>query len=299
MSQLNLSTLLADAKGVSVVTSGERYPGAGEGLPLLVVENQFASAALALQGAHLLSFVPVGGKDVLWLSSGAAFAPGKAIRGGIPLCLPWFGKHPDGLVAHGFARTANWVLESARNQADGSTLLILSLSSTAETLQQWPHAFRFELQVEVGAALKLTLHVDNLSDTPAPFTYAFHTYFNVQDYTLSPVHGLEGLTYIDTTGDISRAVQEGVLQLTGSTDRVYLDVPKVQTIRDQDRTIQISSSAKSAVVWNPGEDALKIGDIGAAHQGFLCVERGDVYDNAITIAANSRFSAVMALSETR
>ncbi|WP_410497831.1 D-hexose-6-phosphate mutarotase [Chitinibacter sp. S2-10] len=293
------STILAGTSGVAVVPSSTRFSQTGEGLPVVVVENALGTAVLALQGCHLLSFVPANGADLLWLSPLAAFTPGKAIRGGIPLCLPWFGAHPAGLPSHGFARISNWLLESASNQADGSTLLTLSLSHTPETLKLWPHEFRFEMQIEVGNTLKLTLNVDNLSDTPAPFTYAFHTYFAVEDYTLTPIQGLEDVTYINTLGEVRREQQVGTLQLTGATDRVYLDVPEVQTIVEQQRQIKISSQAKSAVVWNPGDHAAKIADVGEHHRQFVCVERGDVFDNALTIEPKSRFSSTMILSEAR
>ncbi|QLG87191.1 D-hexose-6-phosphate mutarotase [Chitinibacter bivalviorum] len=299
MSNIDYSTILTGIEGVRIVSSNEKYAQSGAGLPIVVVENQLGSASLALQGCHLLSFVPAHGNDLLWLSPLASFDPDKAIRGGIPLCLPWFGGHPAGLQSHGFARTSDWTLEKASNQPDGSTLLILSLSSTTETLAMWPHAFRFEMQIEVGTELKLTLNVDNLSDTPAPFTYAFHTYFAVDDYTQCPILGLEDLTYIDTVGEVRRLPQEGTLQLTGHTDRVYLDVPEAQTIVDGARQIHIHGTAKSAIVWNAAEHALNIADIGPAYTRYVCVERGDVFDNALTIAPQSRFSSVMTLSETR
>ncbi|WP_373975891.1 D-hexose-6-phosphate mutarotase [Chitinibacter sp. SCUT-21] len=299
MSDIDFSAVLAGTSGVRVVHSAECFKQAGQGLPLVVVENQLGKASFTLQGCHLVSFVPAGGKDVLWVSPLTTFAPGKAIRGGIPLCLPWFGGHPHGLQSHGFARTADWTLEKVINRADGVTELIVSLISTPATLAQWPHEFRFEMKIEVGTELKLTLNVDNLSDTPAPFTYAFHTYFAVADYTQSPILGLEDLTYIDTIGEVTRRQQSGTLQLTGSTDRVYLDVPAVQTIVDGERQIKIESTANSSIVWNPGDHADNMADVREYRQNFVCVERGDAFDNAITIAAKSRFSSVMTLSEIR
>lgn len=299
MSNIDYSTILSGVDGVRIVSSTELFAQSGTGLPIVVVENQLGSASLALQGCHLLSFIPAHGKDLLWLSPLASFDAGKAIRGGIPLCLPWFGGHPAGLQSHGFARTSDWALEQAINQPDGSTLLMLSLTSSADTLAMWPHAFRFELVVEVGSELKLTLNVDNLSDTPALFTYAFHTYFAVDDYTQCPIQGLEDLTYIDTVGEVRRDQQQGTLQLTGHTDRVYLDVPETQIIVDADRQIHIHGTARSAIVWNAAEHALNIADIGPAYTRYVCVERGDVFDNALTIAPQSRFSSVMTLSETR
>lgn len=297
MSQHNFSAVLANVQGVRVIDSGAYFNQADEGLPLLVIENALGSAVLAFQGAHLISFIPAGGQDVLWLSPNAVFKPGKAVRGGIPLCMPWFGGHPDGLPSHGFARSMDWSLHSARNLADGRTEVVMRLQDSEQTRALWPHAFNFEFTICVGQTLDLSLSAENLSNTTVPYTYAFHTYFAVEDYTRIAVTGLAGCTYIDTLGEVRRLVQEGDVHFTGATDRVYLDVAKVQTIIDAKRTIQISGNSKSAVLWNPGDHAEKIGDIGAGvNQHFVCVERGDVFDNSLTLAAGEKHIATMTLS---
>ncbi|QZA76537.1 D-hexose-6-phosphate mutarotase [Deefgea tanakiae] len=297
MTQQDFSTVLANVNGVRLTTSSAHFNLAGDGLPLLVVENALGSAAIVIQGAHLVSFIPTGGQDLLWLSPNAIFEPTKAVRGGIPLCMPWFGGHPDGLPSHGFARSTDWTLQSARNLADGRTEIVMSLQDTEQTRSLWPHAFKFEFTILVGTVLELSMNTQNLSDTSVPYTYAFHTYFAVSDYTQVAVSGLADLNYIDTIGVERRLVQEGDVVFTGSTDRVYLDVPEVQTIIDGTRTIRISSCAQSAVVWNPGEHAKNIADIGGdAYQHFVCVERGDVFDNALTLAAGASHTATMTLS---
>ncbi len=297
MKQQDFSTILANVSGVRLTTSSTHFDLAGDGLPLLVVENEFASAALLIQGAHLISFIPESGQEVLWLSPKAIFEPAKAVRGGIPLCMPWFGGHPDGLPSHGFARSMDWTLQSARNLPDGRSEIVMCLQDNEQTRSLWPHAFHFEMTVIVGKTLELSLTAKNLSDTPVPYTYAFHTYFAVSDYTQVAVTGLADCNYIDTIGAERRLVQDGDLTFTGTTDRVYLDVPVVQTIVDATRTIQISSNAHSAVVWNPGEFAKKMVDIGAdANSQFVCVERGDVFDNALTLDAGGKHTATMTLS---
>nr|WP_314898564.1 D-hexose-6-phosphate mutarotase [uncultured Deefgea sp.] len=297
MTQQDFSTVLANVNGVRLTTSSAHFNLAGDGLPLLVVENALGSAAIVIQGAHLVSFTPTGGQDLLWLSPNAIFEPTKAVRGGIPLCMPWFGGNPDGLSSHGFARSTDWTLHSARNLADGRTEIVMSLQDTEQTRSLWPHAFKFEFTILVGTVLELSMNTQNLSDTSVPYTYAFHTYFAVSDYTQVSVTGLADLNYIDTIGVERRLIQEGDVVFTGSTDRVYLDVPEVQTITDGTRTIRISSGAQSAVVWNPGEHAKNIADIGGdAYQQFVCVERGDVFDNALTLAAGACHIATMTLS---
>lgn len=299
MSQLSaFNAQLTDVAGVSVVNSSELYGGDGAGLPLVVVDNALGRAVLALQGAHLISFVPKGGVDLLWLSPKAAFNPGKAVRGGIPLCLPWFGGHPDGKPAHGFARSNDWQLVSAEALADGSTRLTLTLAPTDAIRALWEHDFAYTLTVTVGSALTLALDCQHKGNAPIKFASAFHTYFAVPNVATARIGGLDGKTYINTVdGANTRHQQDGELVLEGPTDRVYLDVPAVQTIANEQNTIRIDSDTKSAVVWNPWDHAAKMADVGEGnHAGFVCVERGDVFDNAIELAPGESYRVSMTLS---
>ncbi|UXY17069.1 D-hexose-6-phosphate mutarotase [Chitiniphilus purpureus] len=289
---------LADVAGVSIRSAGELYGSDGEGLPLVVIENALGSAVLALQGAHLVSFRPAGAEDLLWLSPKAVFTPGKAIRGGIPLCLPWFGGHPEGKPAHGFARAQPWTLDAVRTLPDGKTELDLSLTPNAAVSALWPHDFLFELRVTVGRELTLALTAHHRGDTPVPFSSAFHTYFSVPDVVLATIDGLQGTTYIDTVGGAhTRHTQLGALQVAGPTDRVYLDVPAVQSIATARGAIRIDSDTRSAVVWNPWEYANNVPDVGSdGYRRFVCVERGDVFDNALQLAPGERYHRSMTLS---
>ena len=293
----DLSAILATVSGVAVRTSNDYFPAAGGDLPLLEIKNDLGTAVLALQGAHVLSFIPAGESDLLWVSPKAQFVSGKAVRGGIPLCMPWFGGHPDGLPSHGFARNSDWTLQAAEHCADGTTKVTLSMRDSEASRKVWPHAFHFELQIQVGRELVLKLTTHNTGDTAIPYTYAFHTYFAVEDYTRIAVQGLAGCTYIDTLGEVRRLQQVGDLTFSGTTDRVYLDVPSEQIIVDSARKIKIQSNSQSAVVWNPGEHAAKMSDVTLAHhKGFICVERGDVFDNALSLAPGEQYTAQMTLS---
>ncbi|WP_255989865.1 D-hexose-6-phosphate mutarotase [Chitinolyticbacter albus] len=299
MTQLSaFDSRLSDVTGVSIVNSGALYGGEGVGLPLIVVDNALGRAVLTLQGAHLVSFVPKGGADLLWLSPKATFNPGKAVRGGIPLCLPWFGGHPDGKPAHGFARSNDWQLGAAETLDDGSTRLTLTLVPSDATRALWEHDFAYTLTVTVGRALTLALDCQHKGDVSIRFASAFHTYFAVPDVATARIGGLEGATYINTIGGAnSRHQQDGVLVLDGPTDRVYLDVPAVQTIANEQNTIRIDSDTRSAVVWNPWDHAAKMADVGEGnHVGFVCVERGDVFDNAIELAPGASYRVSMTLS---
>ncbi|MDW5417627.1 MULTISPECIES: D-hexose-6-phosphate mutarotase [unclassified Iodobacter] len=297
--QANLATLLAAIPEISLCSSVDLYGGAEPGLPLLQIEGELGSAVIALQGAHLLSFIPKGGRELLWRSPNAVFAQGKAIRGGIPLCMPWFGAHPAGLPSHGFARVSNWDVLEVEILSDGAIKIALELADTAATRALWPHACLFRLEVSVGHELNLQLSVENRSETAAAFSQAFHSYLAVPDVQEVTISGLDQCTYVDTLLDgRPRLLQVGDLSVQALTDRVYLNVPTEQVIKHSAGQIKIVSDTRSAIVWNPWEGAAKMADVGAEHyHGFVCVERGDVLDNAVSIAAGGVYRASMTLSE--
>jgi D-hexose-6-phosphate mutarotase len=264
---------------------------------MLMVENKLGRATIALQGAHLLSFQPTGQREMLWVSPQSALAAGQPIRGGIPLCLPWFGPGPDGSLQHGFGRIMEWTLVEAEICADGSTRLVLELAGDASVCALWPHAFTFRLEVVAGSRLKLALSAENRGASAAPFAFAFHTYFAVPNVADARVAGLDGATYIDKTDKMARKKQQGEVAITALTDRIYLDVPAVQTLKLATGNIKIESGAKCAVVWNCWTNDKKIADIGEGnHTGYICVERCDVADRAVTIPAGGKYQMSMALS---
>ena len=289
------------AAGVRIQSSTEVYPGfhrpGDAGLPLVVIENELAHAVIALQGAHVLAFQPKGQPDMLWRSPLCQLVPGKAIRAGIPLCLPWFGPGPDGKSAHGFVRTAQWTLATTELLADGATRLQFELTGDVQTSPLWPHAFRFALEITVGTTLQLRLSAENRSDSPAPYAFAFHTYFAVPDVAKATVRGLEQTTLIDKLDKASRKYQHGEVTLAAATDRIYLDVPVRQTLIGGEAPIVIDSDCHCAVVWNAWDNDRTIADIGAGnHVGYLCVERGEVGERAMTLMPGQTHHAWMTLA---
>ncbi|WP_156970485.1 D-hexose-6-phosphate mutarotase [Andreprevotia chitinilytica] len=287
---------LADVPGVSVVSSTALVGGEGDGLQILVIDNAQGRATLTLQGSQLLSFTPTGSRDLLWTSPLTAYAEGKAVRGGIPLCMPWFGKHPDDLPAHGFARNSLWTLTTAEALADGRTRVQLELTESEATLKLWPHPFRFAYTVIVGKALEVELLAEHKGTTPVKFSAAMHTYFSVPEVADIAIDGLDGCARIDTIGGVSRAVQQGPVTIVGRHDSVYLDVPAEQIIKSSAGSTHVVSNTKSAIVWNPGEDALKAADVREHYLHFVCVERGDVFDNALELAPGQTYRATMTIS---
>ena len=287
--------------GVTQIQSTQLYPSQHQpgdaGLPMLLVENRQARAVIALQGAHVMSFQPKGQREMLWISPKTLFESGKPIRGGIPLCLPWFGPHSeDKTWLHGFARTRQWTLVGSNTLADGATRLVLELSGEATLCALWPHDFLFHLEIVVGKTLRLEMTVENRGQAPAPLAFAFHTYFAVPDVAQAVISGLEGTSFIDKTDNLARKTQQGDVTISAMTDRVYLDVPAKQRIKSEDGAITIESPSRCAIVWNAWHNDKNIGDIGEGnHVGYVCVERGDVADHAVTLAPGAPYRCWMVL----
>lgn len=302
MSVQSVFEQLIQTAGIKLVNSAELYPAqhqAGDaGLPMLVVENSLGRAVIALQGAHLMAFQPAGQREMLWVSPKSLFEAGKPIRGGIPLCLPWFGPATDGSSPlHGFGRIMEWSLVAAEVCADGATRVVLELAGDDKVSALWPHAFSFRLEVVVGTQLGLTLSAENRSAAAAPFAFAYHTYFAVPNVADARVAGLENTTFIDKTDNMARKIQQGEVAITALTDRVYLDVPAVQTLKNAAGDVKIESDAKCAVVWNCWTNDKNMADLGEGnHVGYICVERCDVADRAVSIPAGGQYQMSMTLS---
>lgn len=301
MSAQSVVEQLVKNSGITLVNSTELYPAhhrpGDPGLPMLVVENALGRAVIALHGAHLMAFKATGQREMLWVSPKTALVAGTPIRGGIPLCLPWFGPGPDGKAMHGFARTMDWTVVGVEQLDSGATRLVLGLDGDASVSALWPHAFAFRLEVTVGSELKLAMNVFNRGTDPAPLAFAFHTYFAVPDVAKAGVTGLEGTTYIDKMDNFARKTQQGAVTIDAVTDRIYLDVPARQTLKSADGEIAIDSDASCAVVWNAWSNDKNIPDLGEGnHVGYLCVERCDVADRAPTLAPGGEYRMTMTLS---
>ncbi len=265
-------------------------PGAGA-LPRLVVTTPAATAEVYLQGAQVTSWRPAGHDDVLWLSGTSRFAAGSAIRGGVPLCFPWFGAHatdPDA-PSHGFARLSSWSLDEAREDGD-DVVLVLSLADSPETrASAWPHAFRASLRVTVGATLRLDLTVHNRDTRAVTLEEALHTYLRVSDVRQARVTGLERSRYLDKLGGPEPVPgTDGPVVLTGATDRIYLDPTGTTTVDDPAggrRTTVHAQASGTTVLWNPwAERAAAMADVeDGGWTRMLCVETSNVGPAALTL----------------
>ncbi|PIU17203.1 MAG: D-hexose-6-phosphate mutarotase [Gallionellales bacterium CG_4_9_14_0_8_um_filter_59_50] len=262
-----------------------------DGMIIAEVANQHALANIALQGAHVATFQPRGEEPVIWLSPLAKFAPGKSIRGGVPICWPWFGPHQTDskLPGHGFARTVPWELLDTKALEDGSTFLRFGLIENDTTRAQWPHPSTAQLEVTVGKALRVELVTANTGSAPFELGEALHTYLQISDVGNMTIRGLEGCEYIDKVGATTRRTQQDGIVIESEVDRVYVNTAADCVIEDKGlkRAIRIhKEGSRSTVVWNPWtEKAEKMGDFGPKlHRDMVCVESGNAMENAVTVA---------------
>lgn len=267
-------------------------PGRG-GLTAIFVTSPLARADIYLHGAHITQFQPTGEEPVLWMSAKSVFHPAKAIRGGVPICFPWFGasETDPNAPAHGFARLADWRIEDISRDASGGVVVVLALDANEATLALWPVEFRARQTITIGTELAMSLEVTNTSGGTIRFEEALHSYLAVSDVRAVTIEGFGGVRYADKLdgGEVMEQAA-AVVAFTGETDRVYLDVPEVCVLNDPGmaRKIEIRSRAsRDTVVWNPWVDkARRMADFGDTEwPGMVCIETANIGGNGIELAA--------------
>jgi glucose-6-phosphate 1-epimerase len=240
----------------------------GDESPVIVVDHPQVRAAAALQGAHLFAWQPAGEQPVLWLSEATAFKEGTTIRGGVPVCWPWFG--PAGEPAHGFARISDFELTEYDEDEQG-VRLDFTLRSDERTKKLWPHDFDLLVRFRLGQTCVITLEAHGDYES----TGALHSYFNVGAIDGVQVSGL-GLPYTDVV-DGTHGSQGRPLTYPGRIDHVYTAPGDVSRIEDPalNRVIEVHHRHHSDVVsWNPGPELSKsMADLtDEGYKEFVCVE---------------------------
>ena len=242
-------------------------------LELIVIDHPQVKASVALQGAHLLSWKPAGEEEVLWLSNNTPFKQGVALRGGVPICWPWFGPSAQqGLPSPGFARNLPWTLEG-HDEDDSGVMLTFALQHSAETMKLWPHEFTLYARFKLGKTCEIELEAHGEFET----TSALHSYFNVGDIAAVKVSGL-GERYIDKVNNAEEGVlSNGVQTFPDRTDRVYLNADSCSVIHDDalNRTIDVvHHHPHNVVAWHPGPAlSVSMGDMpDDGYKTFVCVE---------------------------
>lgn len=274
----------------------------GSGLIVAEFDNAQGSASLCLQGAHLMSWQPKSQPvPVVWLSRDAKLAAGKSIRGGAPVCWPWFGAHESesSFPGHGYARTVPWQVIESGSEPDGATRLTLRLVVSDKTRAQWPHDCTADLTVVVGETLRMEMATENTGTSDFVIGEALHTYFQIGDIGAVRVTGLEGCDYWDKVGGSNLRKQEGAISFASETDRVYINSAAECVIEDDKlkRRIHVAKSGSlSTVVWTPWtEKANKMGDMGQPDgwREMVCVESANAIENRVTVAAGSKHTLIV------
>ncbi len=280
------------------------------GLPEVHIQNEAASAEICLMGAHVLSYHPAGQKEVLFLSEHSAFAQtGPAIRGGVPVCWPWFGpakreELPNATTSHGFARQMMWEVSEQREVSPCRSEVTLVLRDSPASLAIWPHRFELRMTISVGATLEMSLTTVNVDDKPFTYAQALHTYFAIGEVSQVSIQGFDGLGFIDkapATPPATNPQPAGGIRITEETDRIYLGHAGQAVIVDPVLSRQLvieKNGSNTSVVWNPWiAKSQRMADFGdEEYHRMVCVETCNVADDVVTLQPAEHYTLTAVIS---
>lgn len=279
-----------------------RFIESNSGMPLISVHNRSAKALISLFGGQVLSYRAARQRaDLLFVSKKAKFDGKKPIRGGIPVCWPWFGPGPDGQDRpnHGFARNSLWEVTETDVHQDSETKVTLCLARAGEYHDMWPYAFDLKLIITVGSTLTLELITRNTGTQTFSITQALHAYYRIDDIGRMRISGLEDKHYIDKLEGDEIKTQQGPVAVSEHVDRIYTEVLKPVTIQDPaaKRSIGLDiKGGKTAIVWNPWASAAAVADLDDDdYKHFVCVEAGNAGPDAVTIPPGATHSLLTKL----
>ncbi|MFT5788658.1 MAG: glucose-6-phosphate 1-epimerase [Shewanella sp.] len=258
------------------------------GLEYVDINTPYCKARIFLQGAQIEHFEPVGKKPLLWVSSADDYQPGSGIRGGVPVCWPWFGmSSTPNFPQHGFARTRIWTLDSVKMQ-DDAVEIKLTLPLTDSDRVFWPHNTSVEMLFRLNETLSVSITNINHGDYDVSLTQALHSYFPIGDIHQLKATGFEGANYIEFAKGPFPQAQDHV-DFTRETDRVYTELGSTQALHTVDGVIEVSrENSKSAVLWNPWIDKSqrlsRFND--EDYLSMVCLEAANVLDDKVTLAPN-------------
>ena len=259
------------------------------GLQKVCITSPGAAGEMYLHGAHVTSWKPAGREEVFFLSSKSRWEHERAIRGGIPICFPWFGGKADdpNAPAHGFVRTKAWQLESIAQAGDAVTVSMFT-ESDEDTKRWWPADFRLVYRVTFASELRLELVVTNTGKTSLRFEEALHAYHRVGNVLKTRLGGLSTVQYIDKTDSNRKKTQHGETAIVSETDRVYLDTTNAIEMEDpvvRRRTLVTKENSRTTVVWNPWvQKAHSLTDFADDEwMQMICIETSNVSDFAVDL----------------
>lgn len=281
----------------------------------LRLSTRHGTAVIALHGAHVLSWVPVGGREVFWLSPASLPEP-AAIRGGVPVCWPWFAKQGQSADAaqHGPVRNLPWQLTGMSPCSDDEITLSMEPAAQANAAPHaaWvagvPPGLRVRVHITLGRTLRQTLHTDNLGTAPFLLSQALHSYYAVSHAQQVSIEGLQGLAYTDRLRALAQAVQDQPFALGLACDRTY-EHPPVTPAPEQRRYTLVDTAwqrrididmtgSRSVVVWNPGsETARQMVDVpDAGWPDFFCIEAANAGPDVIWLMPGASHQLTQTIS---
>jgi glucose-6-phosphate 1-epimerase len=279
------------------------------------VNNQAASATIFLQGAQLSHYQRNGEKPIIWCSDECDFKRGRSLRGGIPICWPWFGnisRNPEAvkidikgdhssLAAHGLVRERLWQLHTIENLSDQKTRLTLKFALADDEDPSWPYASELQLTITVGDELTMELDVINRSSKTFNYASALHSYFSVDAIDQVSITGLDQLTYVDCMDQWSEKTQQGSLKIDQEIDRIYRGSNNTITLTEgnSNTTVQ-SKGSNSAIVWNPWvEKSRALSHFNDTHfEQMLCIETANAEQDYVTLAPKDKHSMALIVSKS-
>jgi glucose-6-phosphate 1-epimerase len=264
------------------------------GLQKVRINGPEAAGEIYLHGAHITSWKPTGEEEMLFLSSQSRWEDGHAIRGGVPICFPWFGGKADDpkAPAHGFVRTKVWQLDSIAQIGEGVAVSLFTESD--EDTKRWsPAEFRLDYRVTFASELRLELMVTNTGKAVLRFEEALHAYHSVGNILNARVGGLHAVDYIDKTDSNRKKFQRGEIAIVSETDRVYLDTRAAIELEDpvlRRRTRVAKENSRTTVVWNPWvQKAHSLSDFADDEWiQMICIETSNVSDFGVDLAPSQQ-----------
>jgi len=275
------------------------------GLARVDITNPIAHGQIYVHGAHVTSWRPAGSEEVLFVSTKSRWEEGQAIRGGIPICFPWFRVKADDphAPAHGFVRTRSWQLYSIVENETGVAVTMF-IESDEQARRWWPAEFRLVHRVTFGSQLKLELVCINTGKAPVHFEEALHTYNRVANVGTVRLQGLGGTRFLDNTDSNKEKTQLGDVTITSPTDNAFINTKNGVDLLDpkMHRRIRLQkANSGTTVVWNPWQEgAGGLRDLGEGEwKQFLCVEASNIIGAAVTLAPGQEHTMVAVLSVAR
>lgn len=279
-------------------------------LDCINIRHPLFHADILLQGAQLLHFAPTGQSNWLWLSEQAIYQTGVAVRGGMPICWPWFGnaldnptavqqyiRTPADAPAHGFARVRAWQLRHVHTSAqEVCVTLVLPVSDHPTWLGQAQVEVVFRLS-EHHLQVALTTHA---RAQPIVFSQALHSYFSTDDIHHTMVEGFDGQPVVDALQQWQATLQQGAVRFTEETDRIYQAVGWQRLITPK-HCLLLRSNSRSAVVWNPWIDkSARLSQCAPdAWRRMCCIETANVLDDIVQLEAGKSFTLTLSIQATR